>query len=46
MVFVLATVVADLGFELQSDQSKDNKISICCFSAKHGSLRRKNFESE
>jgi len=23
------------GFEPQSDQTKDNKIGFCCFSAKH-----------
>jgi hypothetical protein len=25
-----------------SDQTKDYKIGICCFSAKHAALRRKN----
>ena len=30
------------GLELWSGQTKDFKIDICCFSAKHASLRRKN----
>ena len=30
------------GFELWSGQTKDNKIVICCFSAKHTALRRKS----
>jgi len=29
------------GFEPQSGQTKDYKIGICCFSAKHAALRRK-----
>ena len=29
-------------FEPRSDQTKDNKISICCFDAKHVALRRKS----
>jgi hypothetical protein len=37
MVSVLATSAVDRGFE----QTKDNKIGICCFSAKHAALRRK-----
>ena len=37
MVSVLASSVqvVDRGFEPQSDQTKDYKIGICCFSAKH-----------
>jgi len=31
----------DHGFEPQSGQTKDYKIGICCFSAKHAALRRK-----
>ena len=42
MVNVLASSVVDRGFEPQSDQTKDYKIAICCFSAKHAALRRKS----
>ena len=31
---------ADRGFEPRSGQIKDDKIGICCFSAKHTALRR------
>jgi len=40
---VIANVIAlnmiGRGFESQSDQTKDYKIGICCFSAKHTTLR-------
>ena len=39
---VLASSVIDHGFEPRSDQTKDYKIDICCFSAKHAALRRKS----
>ena len=42
MVSVLASSVVDRGFEPWSGQTKDYKIGICCFSAKHAALRRKN----
>jgi hypothetical protein len=42
MVCVLASSVVDRGFEPQSGQTKDYKIGICCFSAKHAASRRKN----
>jgi hypothetical protein len=42
MVSVLASSVVDRGFELQSGQTKDYKIGICCFSSKHTALRRKS----
>ena len=32
----------DLGFEPRSEQTKDYKIGICCFSAKHTALRSKS----
>jgi hypothetical protein len=32
----------DRGFEPRSGQTKDYKIGICCFSAKHVALRRKS----
>ena len=42
MVRVLASSAVDRGFEPRSGQTKDYKIGICCFSAKHAALRRKN----
>jgi hypothetical protein len=34
--------VVDRGFEPRLGQTKNYKIGICCFSAKHTSLRRKS----
>ena len=42
MVGVLASSVADRGFEPRSGQTKDYEIGICCFSTKHAALRRKS----
>ena len=42
VVSVLASSAVDDGFEPRSGQSKDYKIGICCFSAKHTALRRKS----
>ena len=42
MVSVLASSEVDSGFEPQSGQTKEYKIGISCFSAKHAALRRKN----
>ena len=42
MVSVLASCAVDRGFEPQSGQTKYYIIGICCFSAKHASLRRKS----
>ena len=42
MVSVLASSAVDRGFKPRSGQTKDYKISIYCFSAKHTALRRKN----
>ena len=42
MVSVLASSVVDRGFEPRSGQTKDYKIGICCFSARHAALRRKS----
>jgi hypothetical protein len=42
MVSRLASGAVDRGFEPQSGQTKDYKIGICCFSAKHAALRRKS----
>ena len=40
MVRVLASSAVDRGFRPRSGQTKDYKIGICCFSAKHAALRR------
>jgi hypothetical protein len=42
MVSVLASRAVDRGFEPWWGQTKDYKIGICCFSAKHASLRSKS----
>jgi hypothetical protein len=42
MVSLLTSSVVDRGFELRSGQTKDYKIGICCFSAKHAALRSKS----
>ena len=42
MVSMLALSVVDRGLEFRSGQTKDYKIGICCFSAKHAALRRKS----
>ena len=42
MVSVLASNVADRGFESRSGQTKDYTIGICCFSAKNAALKRKS----
>jgi hypothetical protein len=42
MVSVLASSVVDRGFEHRSDQIKDYKNGINCFSAKYAALRRKS----
>ena len=42
MVSLLASSAIDHGFEPRSCQTKDYKIGICCFPAKHTALRRKN----
>ena len=44
MVSVLASSAVDRGFEPRSGQTKDYKIGMCCFSAKHAALRRKGKE--
>jgi hypothetical protein len=38
-VGMLTSSVVDRGFEPLSGQTKDYKIGICCFSAKHAPLR-------
>ena len=39
---MLASSVVDHGLEPWSCQTKDYKIGICSFSAKHAALRRKS----
>jgi hypothetical protein len=39
---VFASSAVHRGFEPRPDQTKDYKIGICCFSAKHAALRRKS----
>jgi hypothetical protein len=38
MVYVLVLTTVDIEFESRSSQTKDYKIIICCFSAKHTEL--------
>ena len=42
VVTVLASSAVDRGFESRSGQTKDYKIGICWFSAKHAAFRRKS----
>jgi hypothetical protein len=42
MISILASSAVDHRFEPRSGQTKDFKIGICCFSAKHAALRRKS----
>ena len=42
MVSVLFSRAVDHGFETRSGQTKDYKIGICCFFAKHAALKRKS----
>ena len=42
MVSMLSSSAVSRGFEPRSGQTKDYKIGICCFSAKHAALRRKS----
>ena len=42
MVSVLTSSAVDHKFQPRSGQTKDYQIGICCFSAKHASLRRKS----
>jgi hypothetical protein len=42
MVSMLASIVVGRGFEPRSVQTKDYKIGMGCFSAKHASLRSKS----
>jgi hypothetical protein len=42
MVSMLASSAVDRGFKPRSGQTKDYKIGICCFSAKHAALKGKS----
>jgi hypothetical protein len=42
MVSMLASSAVDRGFQSRLGQTKDYKIGICCFSAKHAALKRKS----
>ena len=42
MVSVIVSSAVDRGFEPRSGHTKDYKIGICCFCAKHVALRRKS----
>jgi hypothetical protein len=42
MISVLTSNAVDRGLKPLSCQTKDYKIGICCFSAKHTALRRKS----
>jgi len=42
MISVLDLGAVYYGFEPRSRQTKDYKTGMCCFSAKHAALRRKN----
>ena len=44
MVSVLASNAVDRGLEPRSGQTKDYKIGICCFSAKHAARSIKEKE--
>ena len=42
MISMLALSAVDRGFKPRSGQTKDYKIGICYFSAKHAALRSKS----
>ena len=42
MASVVASNAIDRGFDPRSGQTKDYTIDICCFFAKHATLRRKS----
>jgi hypothetical protein len=42
IISMLVSSAVDRGFEPRSGQTKDYKIGICCFSAKHAALKRKS----
>ena len=42
MAIMIASSAVGRGFDPRSGQTKDCKIGMCCFSAKHAALRRKS----
>jgi hypothetical protein len=46
MICVLTLNVVDRGFQARFGQIRDNKIGICCFSAKNVVLRSKSKDLE
>ena len=42
MVSMFTSSAVDRGLKPRSGQTKDYKIDLCCFSAKHALLRRKS----
>ena len=46
MVSVLSTTAVDHMFVASSGQTKDYKICICCFSARHTALRGKRVKTD
>ena len=42
MVSVLASSTVDRVFKPRAGQTKEYKIGLCCFSAKHTSLKKKS----
>jgi hypothetical protein len=42
MVSMLSSCVVDCGVKYMSDQTKDDQIGICYFSAKHAAVRSKS----
>jgi hypothetical protein len=42
LVSLFVSSAVDRGLEARSGKTKDYKIGMCCFSAKHATLRRKN----
>ena len=44
MVSVLASSAEGRGFDPRPGQTKDIKIGICCFSAKHAAFRSKSID--
>jgi hypothetical protein len=42
MISVLSSSVVECGFEHRSGQTKDYKIGMCCFSAKHVTIKGKS----
>ena len=41
MVSMLASSAVECGFQPRLGQTKDYRTGICCFSAKHATLRKK-----